>query len=131
MAFFIYRAISPNGADNLVYRIKQIPVSLWLVEADPIATWTTFTSSLFAAWVPALDAFFWPPIDKGLTGDVFVEVDEPTVISEIPVDTSHVSVVTETTLSPSPSSSSSSDLQSPAPQLSYVSDIEFLNALFK
>ena len=81
IGFFIYRGISPSGADTLLLNIRNVPVRLWILSWElqksspassgkvvPVSSWTispspkslVFTSTLISGWTFSLAALQFP-----------------------------------------------------------------------
>ncbi len=53
IAFFIYRGISPSGADQLLVNIKNIPVRLWLFSGELIPVPAISSGTIVVSWAIA------------------------------------------------------------------------------
>ena len=121
IVFFIYRGISPSGADRLLLHIKQIPVRLGLLSGEiisspAVSSWTLFTwsfisgniitgealvfsSSLASGWLFALEALVIPPQNTTTTIEPMTTEWSLTIIQTTgEITTSHV--VSTPTLAP-------------------------------
>ena len=81
IVFFVYRGISPSGADQLLLNIKNIPVRLWLLSGELISSplvssgaivssWTVTSGAISLSWTIATGATI--STGKVLTGKAIV-----------------------------------------------------------
>ena len=148
IVFFIYRGISPSGADRLLTNIKHIPVRLWLLSGDLLSSpdissgatnWSwiiltgskistgkvltgkalVFSSTLSSGWIFALESLVIPVQNTTTTIEPMSTWWSLTIVqTSVVVKTSPV--VKQTIVKQSPSSSRN-----------LAQDIALLNNLFK
>lgn len=63
IVFFIYRAVSPDGADRLLWRIKEAPSSIGIdipaLETPALVTWTVLTGKVKPSVIPVVSQKTW------------------------------------------------------------------------
>lgn len=141
IVFFIYRGISPSGADRLLLHIKNIPVRLGLLSGELISSpivssWSivshtlstgealVFSSSLASGWLFALEALVIPPQNTTTTIEPITTGWSLTIVPTTG-ETTISPVVTKPTPAPAVATQESSSSRITA------QDYALLNNLFK